>query len=72
MAFDQRVKEAIKYYISAFVCVVWAEMLMLLTLWRGVGGLSQNADMLTVWREEVGEFNNRASIAAKYFKLSMS
>ena len=38
-------------------------MLILLTLWREVGG--QNADMLTLGRERVGEFKHRASICGQ-------
>ena len=35
----------------------------------GGGGLSQTDDMLTLWREGVGELKHRASISVKYLKL---
>ena len=44
-------------------------MLTLLTLWRGLGGLSPNANMLTLCGERVGELKHGASIAVKYLKL---
>ena len=37
----------------------------------GVGGLSQNVDMLTLRSEGVGKLKHRASIAVKYLKLSI-
>ena len=37
---------------------------------EGVGDLSQNADMLTLWREGVGDLKRKRSIAVKYFNLS--
>ena len=42
------------------------KMLTLLTVWRGVG--SQNAEMLTLRMEGVGELKHRASIAVKCLK----
>ena len=41
----------------------------MLTLRRGMGVLSQNADMLKIGREGVGEYH-RANIAVKYLNLS--
>ena len=35
----------------------------------GVGGLSQNADMLTLGRERVGEFKHRASICGQILEV---
>ena len=42
----------------------------MLTLRRGMGVLSQNADMLKIGREGVGELNHRANIAVEYLNLS--
>ena len=39
---------------------------------EGVEGQSQNADMLTLWREGVEELKHRASIDVKYLKLSIN
>ena len=36
------------------------------------GGGGQNADMLTLRREGVGESKHRGSIAVKYLKLSIN
>ena len=41
-------------------------------VWGGVGGQSQNADMLTLWREEVGELKHRTSITVKCFKITIN
>ena len=35
----------------------------------GVGGLSQNADMLTLGRERVGELKHRASICGQILEV---
>ena len=37
----------------------------------GGGGLSQKDDMLTLWREGMGELKHKASIAVKYLKSSI-
>ena len=39
---------------------------------EGGGGLSQNAGMLTLWWEGVGELKHEASIIVKYLNLSMN
>ena len=55
-------KGAFKYYISTFGGEVWAKMLTL--LW-GSGGLSQNDDMLTLWRDKVWELKHKSKYCCK-------
>ena len=46
---------------------LWGGVLLM----RGVGGLSQNPDMLTLWTERLGEWKHRARIDVKYLKLHL-
>ena len=64
-------KGAFKYYVSTFGGGGGSEP-KCWYCWRfggGWGGLSQNADMLTLGRERVGEFKHRASICGQILEV---
>ena len=62
-------KGAFKYYISAFGVEGLSQNAETADALEGRGGLSQNADMLILSWEGVGELKHRSSIAVKHLQL---